>query len=64
MQEGDRVRVKVTGRTGSIRRTFESGGQERHFVMYDESWQDRHLLRTELRPEAGEQFGEDELELL
>ena len=64
MQEGDRVRVKASGRTGTIRRTLESADQKRYFVMYDQSWQDRYPLSPELRPEAGEHFSEDELELL
>jgi hypothetical protein len=62
MEEGDRVRVRPTGRTGRIARVSEAGDTKRYAVAYDELTGVPRPVDGSSAPELGQDWGEHDLE--
>lgn len=64
LEKDARVRVKANGRLGTVRAVFPTPHGVRYLVMYDLRPEDIRPLGTGPIPEAGQDFGADDLEFL
>jgi hypothetical protein len=64
IDHGARVRVKSSGRLGTVRGLIKDGGEPRYLVVYELTPDDLKRVGVDLHPPIGDELPADDLELL